>query len=83
MDYGADNLPRTLRAKLLLRYDLIRYDMHKVPEKLWVWIAWHLPRQLVLWCAVRLMAHATTGQYGSQEIGTVSILDALNRWDAK
>jgi hypothetical protein len=80
MDYGADNMPISLKAKLLLRYDLIRYDMRRWPEKVCMWIAWKLPRQLVLWCAVRLMAHATTGQYGNQEPGRVSILDALDRW---
>jgi hypothetical protein len=81
MDYGADNMPISLKAKLLLRYDLFRYDLHKVPEIFWMWIAWKLPKPLVMWCAIRLMAHATTGQYGSQEVGTVSIMDALQRWD--
>lgn len=80
-DYGADNMPISPKAKLLLRYDLLRYDLRKLPEKVCTWIAWKLPRQLVLWCAVRLMAHATTGKYGSQVVDTVSIVDALDRWD--
>lgn len=82
MDYGADNMPISLKAKLLLRYDLFRYDLYKVPERVCIWIAWKMPRQLVLWCAVRLFANATTGPYGSQEVGTVSIMDALQRWEA-
>jgi hypothetical protein len=81
MEYGADNMPISLKAKFLLRYDLFRYDLYKVPEKVCMWIAWKLPRRLVMWCAVRLMAHATMDQYGGQEPGRVSIMDALERWD--
>jgi hypothetical protein len=80
MNYGADDMPISLKAKLLLRYDLFRYDMYKVPEKVCVWIAWKLPKPLVMWCAIRLMAHATTGQY-NQEPDSVSIMDALKRWE--
>lgn len=80
-DYSADHRPISLRAKLLLHYDLFVYDLHKVPERFCMWLAWRLPRVLVMWCAIRLMAHATQGKWGSQEVGTVSIMDALQRWD--
>ena len=76
------DLPTTLWGKIVLRYDLIRYDMHRMPEKMCMWIVWKLPRQLVMWCAIRLMAHATTGQYGNQEPDRVSIMEALKRWDS-
>jgi hypothetical protein len=81
MDYGADDMPISLRAKLLLQYDLLRDDLRRLPEKTWIWIAWRLPKPLVMWCAIRLMAHATTGKYGGEEVGAVSIMDALERWE--
>lgn len=76
-----DDLPVTLKGKLLLRYDLLRWKLARMPERICMWLAWRLPRQLVMWCAIRLMAHATQGKYGSQEVGTVSIMDALQRWE--
>ena len=49
-------------------------------EKIAQAIAWRLPRRLVYWCAVRLMAHATQGQYSSQVVPELSAMDALQRW---
>lgn len=49
-------------------------------EKLWVWLAWRLPKELVRWASVRLMAHATTTEYAQKEPAEVSILDALRAW---
>jgi hypothetical protein len=50
-------------------------------EEAYMWLAWHLPKRLVYWCAIRLMAHATVGQYGSDHPDSVSVIQALNRWD--
>jgi len=50
-------------------------------EKLWMWVAWRLPRPLVEWCAIRLMAHATQGQWGNESPDAVSVMTALKRWD--
>jgi hypothetical protein len=80
MDYGADDMPITLKAKLLLRYDLLRYDLHKVPERVLIWLAWKLPKSLVYWCAIRLIAHATTNEYGNTVVPEVTAMDALERW---
>jgi hypothetical protein len=24
-------------------------------EKFWIWVAWRMPRELVYWCAIRLL----------------------------
>jgi len=45
------------------------------------WIAWKLPRRLVMWCAIRLIAHATQGAFGNQEVPELTAMDALSRWD--
>ncbi len=49
-----------------LRYAWLdrRYLLTKRREKVTMWVAWHLPRSLVMWCYYRVAAHATTGQYG-------------------
>ncbi len=50
-------------------------------ERFWMFIAWHLPKELVKWAAVRLMAHATTGRYGHVNTTTTTIIEALQRWE--
>lgn len=45
------------------------------------WIAWHLPKQLVLWAAVRLMSHATIGKYSDQVVPELTCLEALKKWE--
>jgi len=43
-------------------------------------IAWSLPRRLVMWCAVRLIAHATTGKHSGTVVPKLSAMEALKRW---
>lgn len=52
-------------------------------EKLIMAIVWRLPHDVIKWAAIRLMAHATSGQWGNQEVHSVNIMDALKRWDEK
>ena len=44
-------------------------------------LAWLLPRRLVYWCAIRIMANATTGKYGNQDVPALTAMDALQRWE--
>jgi len=46
------------------------------------WVAGKVPRWLVYYCAVRLIAHATSGRYGAQMVSDLSAMDALDRWQA-
>ena len=48
-------------------------------EKLCIWLAWKMPRQLVYWCAIRLNAHATAAGY--ETVPELTVMDALKRWD--
>jgi hypothetical protein len=51
-------------------------------EKIYFWIAWKLPRKLVYWCTIRLMAHATQTAEGIyQEPNEISIFNMLDRWN--
>ena len=58
----------------------MRIAKRRFIEKVLIWIAWKLPRQLVMWTTVRLVS-ATTGQYGNTIVPELSAIDALKRWD--
>jgi len=49
-------------------------------EKIYIFIAWRLPRSLVYWCAMRVGAHATQGKYDTQIVPELKFMDALKRW---
>jgi len=44
-------------------------------------IAWSLPKRLVMWCSVRLIAHATQGKYSETVVPELTAMDALKRWE--
>jgi hypothetical protein len=48
---------------------------------IWLSLAWLLPKRLVYWSSIRLMAHATQGEYGAQEVPALLAMDALKRWE--
>lgn len=50
-------------------------------ETICIKVAWMLPRKLVYWCAIRVGAHATQGQYSNQEVPALTFMDALKRWE--
>lgn len=49
-------------------------------EKLVRWVAWKLPKPIVYWASIRLIAHATQGQFSNQEVPALGAMDALARW---
>lgn len=55
--------------------------MKRLTEKLSIWIVWLLPRVVVRWAFFRVMAHATTGKYGSTVAGDLKAFDAIDRWE--
>jgi len=50
-------------------------------DKIYFKIANLMPKRLVMWCAIRLMAHATQGRYSHQEVPKLDIITALKRWE--
>lgn len=44
-------------------------------------LAWLLPRKLAYWSAIRVGAHATTGQYSTTIVPELTFADALQRWE--
>jgi hypothetical protein len=49
-------------------------------DKLSRWIANHLPRDVIYFAAIRLMAHATQGRWGTQVVPDLTVIVALDRW---
>jgi hypothetical protein len=49
-------------------------------EKLRMWFVWHMPKWVVYWCSIRMIAHATQGEYSNQIVPELSAMDALKRW---
>lgn len=43
------------------------------------WLAWCLPRRLVKWCAVRVIAHAST-VHSSMEMDAISPSQCMKAW---
>jgi hypothetical protein len=50
-------------------------------DRLWIAIAWALPRRLAYWCAIRVCAEATQGKWSDQVVPDLTAMDALKRWD--
>jgi len=50
-------------------------------EKLWIALAWKLPRRLAYWAAVRVGSSATLPPFGSQVVPELTVVDALRRWE--
>jgi len=51
-------------------------------EELQLCVAHLLPRWLVKWAAIRLIAYATSGKYGSTVVPELTAMDALKRWES-
>lgn len=58
----------------------MRITLRDLREKTLYWIAWKLPRGVIYWAAIRLVAHATKGQWSGVEVPALNAMDALERW---
>ena len=63
-----------------LRYER-QWRIQRATERVVHAIVWRLPRQVVYWAAIRVIAHATQGPYSSQNVPELRAMDALQRWD--
>ena len=55
--------------------------MIRIKECLYRWLAYRLPRGVVYYAAIRMWAHASTGQWSNVEAPGVTLQEALTRWD--
>ena len=49
-------------------------------DRIYMFLAWHLPKRLVMWCAMRIGAHATQGKYDTQIVPELNFMNAMERW---
>jgi hypothetical protein len=67
---------------IAVRALLVRWWWRRLlTERAPMWLAWALPRRAVYWAAIRVIAHATQGKWGSTEVPTLTAMDALRRWE--
>lgn len=66
---------------LRLRLDL-RYRWNRWCEKMVMGFVWALPRRVVMWAFMRVMAHATQGPWGNEHPDDVTWGMALKRWES-
>lgn len=59
----------------------MKYRLLKFENKLIEWIVWKLPKKIIYWSSIRLIAHATTGKYSNQVVPELTAMDALGRWE--
>lgn len=52
-------------------------------EKLQMWIAWHLPKWLVKWAAIRLIAHASASDQHTGPVPELTAMDAVKAWETQ
>ncbi len=50
-------------------------------QRFYMWLVWQLPRSLVYFAAIRLVAHATQGRWGDTVVPDLTAMEALLRWD--
>lgn len=54
--------------------------MEGFKEWLAIKLAWLLPERLVMWCAYRVAAHATSGKWDTEWVPGLTFMDAIGRW---
>lgn len=73
-------IQRTVRTWAIQRL-LFRARWKRQVDGFYRWLAWRLPRQLVGWCGIRVLAHATTGRNSDRTPSEINIMDALSMWN--
>jgi hypothetical protein len=46
----------------------------------WYWLVDKLPKRLVYFCSMRVMAHSTTGKYGNTIVPELTGMEAISRY---
>jgi hypothetical protein len=49
-------------------------------ENIIIWLAWHLPRRLIYWCAIRVAAEGSV-EHPQTAMPELTAMDALHSWD--
>ena len=71
----------TLISKGFFMFENLKFRLEVKKQKLMIWFVWKLPKWLIYYSSLRLLAHATTGKYGKTTESELKAVDALLRWD--
>lgn len=52
-------------------------------DKIWQWIAWHLPHELAYRAAVRVCVWSSQHGQANTEMGAITFQNALEEWHAR
>ena len=52
-------------------------------EKVWYWVASHLPKKLIYFATIMLAAETTTGEYSNTSVPELTVMDAIKRFSDK
>ena len=50
-------------------------------NRFWRWLANRMPKQLTYFCAMRVAAFATSGDWSDERVPELTAMTALDRWD--
>lgn len=65
------------------RWVHLKYEIGRKAHRVFLWFIWRLPKSIAYWSAIRVGAHATTGEYGNTIVPELAYMDALKRWETK
>jgi hypothetical protein len=51
--------------------------------KFWLWLARRMPKKLIYWCAIVMIAQATSGENSKVEVSSLTAMTTLKNWDEK
>ena len=81
MNNKKDNFKITTTLRRQLNVFVMRGWWHRFKEKSMFWFVWKLPKNLVYFCAIRVVAYATTGKYSNTIVPELTAMDAVKRWE--
>ena len=58
----------------------IKYQIRRRNEKVLIWLARRLPKQLKMRVYFDILAHSTTGKYGNTIVPEITAMDAIDRY---
>lgn len=59
----------------------MKYRLQRFKDTIAMKIAYALPNRIAYWAAIRVIAHATTGNYSSTVVPELTAMDALKRFE--
>ena len=59
---------------------IYKRDIQLMKEKIIMFIAGKLPRNIAYWAAIRVIANATQGPYSNTVVPELTAMEALKRW---